>query len=367
MNREERRRQNKAEADRLAQETLDNMKAKREARKESIQTKWENADKGKVIKIGIIVVSAVLSLIGILAIISANNRVDVLNGQIAEMQTQIATKQSEIDAIDLTPIEQQLIQDTMNTCLQQGSEVADLQNQYYNVLDMQKYGFSENNVNEIERISGELSKYFGGSNEDATAYWFTTQESDHTKFTWQFETTYGFHGDTIDVMWTCYKNADSSGALSDELLAYAVGVYNVATGKFTNVNFTVTNCGKALQGYSTGTDCDEQPKVDMTIDADGDGKTDLNVDTDGDGVPDTNIDADGNGIIDVMEGTDAQYERDEDRGEETAPTETTTPTDATTTTSATVDDDDDDDDDDEPTTTTTAFDSYEQDADRGEE
>ena len=327
MNREERRRQNKEEADRLAQETLDKMKERREQRKESIQNKWQEADKGKVIKIGIIALSACLVILGIVNVVMTNKALANREMEANSLREQIAAKQTEIDNLNLTPLEQQYVQETLNTCLQQGSAVAEYQNQYATLLRDKKYASTPEIENNIVNVANNLAPYFTGSGDGTVIWYYTSDSNTETQYTWTFETTYGFKGDSIPVLWICRQ--DNTGTI----LAYATATYVVANQKFTGIEHYITVVGYEIGGIqndaATDTPTEDTTKVDRSL-VDDNNNVRLNVDTDGNGVPDTNVDADGDGVIDNDKDADGvqdvpspttapsggdTYERDEDRGE----------------------------------------------------
>lgn len=239
MNRDERKRRNKEEADRLAQETLDKMKERREARLENFQEKIASLDREKVFKFAIISVTAVLILIGTIFFIVANDKTKKLELEANTLMADIAQKQADIDGLQLSPVEVEYVQETLNTCLQQGNKVAEYQNNYANLLQAYNVSQTDEALQALGKNADDLGTYL--TDRKNQTYWYSSDSSNEIYYTWYFETTYAFKGASIPVIWTCYENN------TDNLLAYATGIYNVATNKFSNVEYEVTNYGKKFQ------------------------------------------------------------------------------------------------------------------------
>jgi len=230
MNRADRKLKNKTEADRLAQETLDNMKTRSSARREDMADFFEKWSASRIFKTALIVLPVILCVFAVLTITNANTKVKQQDLAILAEQSKIDAKQSEIDALTPPPANVEYIQASLNSAREAGMDVAKLQNNY---KTLRATFLSTNDGGPLTENAVALGVYLENA-ADAQGCWYYAPL---VTYEWQFETTYEFKAGTSACLWTCYD-------ANDVLLAYATGLYNAATNKFANVAFFVTVIGQ---------------------------------------------------------------------------------------------------------------------------
>lgn len=234
-NSDERRSQNKEEADRLAQETLDRMKARSDQRKADISETVSNWTLSGFLTAFSVIVSLVLVAGGIIAVNNAS-------AERSQMLSDIDRLQKDVDALnaqyeenakdDGAQIDSDIVIGTLNSAVELGKKVEDGENEY-RVL-YQNFVKDTTNSEALDKYgqhAEDMEEYFTDSS--ARVSWYDCKDLDYT---WSFRTTYDFQGESVPVIWTCY-DADN------ELLAYTTAVYNVASNKFSKVDKTITRKG----------------------------------------------------------------------------------------------------------------------------
>lgn len=139
----------------------------------------------------------------------------------------------------------EIVRSHIYSAREKGEAMAELQMRY---LSVTLPGDTEESVNAymdtLYAIKDEMMEYLevGAS---GMGMWFG--ELTHPgEFTWTFETTYDFAGNSVPCVWTC---RDSSG----KLVAYATSTYNAMTEKFSAVNNQLTLRGYMWQGIDNVT------------------------------------------------------------------------------------------------------------------
>ena len=252
MNRNERKQRDKAEVDRLTQETMNKLHQRNESRKESVQNFFDGLTKEKVINYLFVFASSLLLLVGIFLIITGFNGANNLRKDIAELQEEISQKNADIENLKLTPVEQEYVQEVLNSALIDGNAVSDLQNSYKKIKDY-------NDLDAIKKNAETLDNYFGSKDKDGRISWYYVESQYKKDWIWEFETVYQFRGNSIPCLWLCYEKDTSN------ILAYVTAVYSPGEshGTFTDVSINMTNLGMAYyigdsdhSDVSTATDTD---------------------------------------------------------------------------------------------------------------
>lgn len=139
----------------------------------------------------------------------------------------------------------EIVRSHIYSAREKGEAMAELQMRY---LSVTLPGDTEESVNAymdtLYAIKDEMMEYLevGAS---GMGMWFG--ELTHPgEFTWTFETTYDFAGNSVPCVWTC---RDSSG----KLVAYATSTYNAMTEKFSAINNQLTLRGYMWQGIDNVT------------------------------------------------------------------------------------------------------------------
>lgn len=158
-----------------------------------------------------------------------NNQAVKVSNQIVELEKKVDKIKDEIVLLhDKSAMTDKEIEAVANSATNAGRAVADLQNRYRR-LDV------KTQVDEIHQTAEELGKYMDKDSENERVVWFSRYDT-QKELTWKFMSTYSFTGDTMKVVWEC---VDSDGTI----YAYATGVYNVKTTKFSEVKHALTSIG----------------------------------------------------------------------------------------------------------------------------
>ena len=129
-------------------------------------------------------------------------------------------------------------------------EVAQLQNAY---LDLDAAADEDAFMANVEA----LDAYFDEDSKNARVSWYSAPSG--INWTWSFPNVYRTAGEQIDVVWLCFEDS------TNELLAYTLAVYDMQTGLFSDVEWTMTSVGSsysyALAG-GAGDSTEAQPNED---------------------------------------------------------------------------------------------------------
>jgi hypothetical protein len=154
------------------------------------------------------------------------------------LQEQITDLQNQINEIDDTPIETEYVIETLNNASELGKAVADGQNKYDEVTGYPTEDYT------VKDHALYMDDFFTDSQDRVQWY-----HADYIDYEWEFETAYQFSGESIPVLWICYKTD------THDILAYATGIYNVAANQFSNVEYKDTKFGAEYRYASVeGTD-----------------------------------------------------------------------------------------------------------------
>ena len=102
-----------------------------------------------------------------------------------------------------------------------------------------------------------LDAYFDADSKNARVSWYSAPSG--INWTWSFPNVYRTAGEQIDVVWLCFEDS------TNELLAYTLAVFDMQTGLFSDVEWTMTSVGSsysyALAG-GAGDSTEAQPNED---------------------------------------------------------------------------------------------------------
>lgn len=110
-------------------------------------------------------------------------------------------------------------------------------------------------------IRSDMEEYVDG--DDLPVQWYYPGSSVGERVSWRFEGAYEIPGEGADAVWSCFYEGD--GTDGDVLLAYAVGDFDTATGRFTDLSRRVTSEGAELSSATVdvrdayGADGDTEP------------------------------------------------------------------------------------------------------------
>lgn len=233
--------------------------------KENLQDFYENLTKEKVLNYLFIISSAVLFIVGVFTIILGVNSAKKMRVEIATLQEQVSQKTTDIENLNLTPEEQEYVQETLNSALIDGNEITDLQNSLKKKQDYWDTGA-------IADIESSIEDYLGPNDKAAKTSWYYVPADQKKNWEWKFETTYQFRGESIPCLWICYEKD------TDTILAYATAVYTPGNphGVFTDVVVEMTAIGLSYTGYvepeeTTPTDATNPTDGETTTPTDADG------------------------------------------------------------------------------------------------
>lgn len=233
--REERKAREKEEVDRLTQETLDKMKARSEARKESLQETTKNWSFDGFVTI----IVWILCLAGLAFCIITINKACITDqnyiNEIAKLNDMIAESKDEFDSIKPAEIDTDIIFANLNSCKEIGEQLATLQNKSIKLRYDLRYTDADkttvaDEISANAKAMGELME-----NKDGQSCWYPAPT---TNCEWTFCTTYQFSGESIPVIWMCYDKD------TNDLLAYSTSIYNVVSQKFNKIDTHITHIGQ---------------------------------------------------------------------------------------------------------------------------
>lgn len=158
-----------------------------------------------------------------------------LNMALSSLSDEVAT----MDSVEVVEVK-------LKSCSELGNRVAALQTNYqYLPLTVDNDTAWMDNVNTLDVC-------FDVNGKNSRVPWYASMNPD-VHFTWSFQTTYGFSGLQVPVLWLCYDN------MTQDLLAYAMSVYDTETGLFSNVSYYMTSLGaKYYYENPSGVNPDEE-------------------------------------------------------------------------------------------------------------
>lgn len=161
--------------------------------------------------------------------------------KISELNKQVKSLTKKTTKTDEIPVTEEEAEQILYSAKELGEQVANLQNMYHSIdFTTQREAF-DTNVNAMDACLAESSK-------SARVAWYTPN-TEGISATWQFKSTYQFSNASANVIWICMRDN------TDEMLAYAVGVYDVEKGLFRDVTYKLTRTGNS---YIEVTDSDKE-------------------------------------------------------------------------------------------------------------
>lgn len=142
-------------------------------------------------------------------------------------------------------ITQKQAEKNVDSAAKLGSELAELQNNYFE--------FSHVTTDEdFKKQVDNIDPYFAKDSKDSRVQWYSPGK-DHLGYPvanckWTFESTFGFIGDNVDVIWICRETE------TNDILAYTTGVFNGKEKNFTKVRTMITSKGIAIMKKSAQTE-----------------------------------------------------------------------------------------------------------------
>ena len=122
-----------------------------------------------------------------------------------------------------------------------GNELAELQNNYFE--------FSHVTTDEdLKKQVDAIDPYFAEDSKESRVQWYSPGK-DHLGYPtanckWTFESTFGFVGHQVDVIWICRETE------TNDILAYTTGVFDGKKKNFTKVRTMTTSKGAAIMKKS---------------------------------------------------------------------------------------------------------------------
>lgn len=173
------------------------------------------------------------------------------NVQIGDLMEELADLNALIEGADTV----EYVSTNLSYCADLGKKVAAYQTEYQRI-DVEADEFMDNVY--------ALDACFDESSKNARVPWFYVEPAVGISWTWTFQTTYGFAGDVVDVLWLCHEDVNG------DLVAYATGKYYVEAGLFSGIEYHMTTIGSAYAYQAT-------PGVDGSVDDDVSNGVDSNV------------------------------------------------------------------------------------------
>lgn len=159
------------------------------------------------------------------------NKTNVYNADIQSMSSDIKTLKANLATLtDAVP------EDTSNSALAAGNDVAAIQNKYIELRTHATGDSAESRTSKMADNDTQLAGYFS---DESIGNWYLGV---HVNCNWTFCTTHSFFEDGVSVIWLCQSNDTS------DILAYATAKYDVTSNKFSNLNICVTNVGQSYVG-----------------------------------------------------------------------------------------------------------------------
>ena len=187
------------------------------------------------------------------------------DGEIANARRQIADLERQVASLEGYEADPEQLSEALLNAVEAGNEVADLQNEYLAITDVESGGDS---YDEIHGISEKLISYFSENDGAAAAQWFYPKEAD-SSISWTFVTPYSASSGGVTGIWLCRAGTDS------EIAAFASGVY--ANGTFSDVQVEMTTYGYELSAQSTTTLPEDTEEDVMSGDAWVSGKSPIDI------------------------------------------------------------------------------------------
>lgn len=135
----------------------------------------------------------------------------------------------------------------------QGSTVADLQNEFYRIKANKNIDWQAKS-DRLMGLSMELSDYFEADSQAGTSSWITMSGTYTTPPLWKFVTTMTSTADEFDVLWLC-TDGDA-----EKLVAYCTGKFNPDSnngkGLFFDIKPVVTTYGRNTYTQTVAPDTD---------------------------------------------------------------------------------------------------------------
>lgn len=119
------------------------------------------------------------------------------------------------------------VRSALSSAADAGSDVAQLQNQYAKAM-------AEADTQGMPVIAEKLDAYLAADSKNERVPWSGLLPQGR----WSFESTYDFDGDALPCIWLCKGG-------SDNVYAYATGIYDAASGTFGSVSHHLTKAGQS--------------------------------------------------------------------------------------------------------------------------
>ncbi len=186
-----------------------------------------------------ILIAAALAIGGLGLSIYGIRKSDEDNKMIQANAKMIAGMKADVDQLQNVETEDAVeIEKKMSSAAKQGEALAEVQNRYKSIRP-ENGDALERNVVQAEELLSEDGK-------DAKVSWYSYTD-ENLDPVWSFQSTYAFESDRLEVVWLCRNSKDN------ELMAYATGVYDSNTGKFSDVSWHMTSAGiAAIPGEKEG-------------------------------------------------------------------------------------------------------------------
>lgn len=139
-----------------------------------------------------------------------------------------------------------------------GVSVANFQNRYIPASLDRADGILSSDSSARSNAYNMTLPYFLEGYESFADSWYDPQNryqnGTSNNFMWEFNSKYSFEGSQLPVIWTCRhvrgKGVDNADP-KNEVVAYATGIYDLNTGKFSGMHKYITTAGKPMSvGYS---------------------------------------------------------------------------------------------------------------------
>lgn len=154
-------------------------------------------------------------------------------------QIEDANKQLE-QVSNQTGVESEVVTTSITNATELGDKVAELQTKYSELDPTTQSDAFKQNANSLKECF-----YDESATGDWQTPWFNYGDK---KLNWEFKTTYGYtvsSVNTINVLWECYQEGN------DDMVAYAMGVYDGTQKKFTSVKSYITDVGYKIVNTAT--------------------------------------------------------------------------------------------------------------------
>lgn len=187
----------------------------------------------KVNSIGILIMSAVFLIFGIVMAVLPNMEREAYeeayksnNLLIGDLYDDLAELEEAIENTD----DVEIVMANLKSCAELGKRVADLQTNYQYLSPSEDEAAFMDNVNALDICFDEFHK-------NARVPWYSVSVPETANWTWEFQSTYEFASRRVNVIWLCYEND------TENLLAYATGIYDSDTNLFSDIVYIMTSLG----------------------------------------------------------------------------------------------------------------------------